>query len=67
MATNDLHERVAVLEEQYRRIDTKLEKLDTIHDDLTKYRGFMGGIMLVATAIWTFISFGKDYLLSHWK
>ena len=67
MATNDLHERVAVLEAQYATIDRKLEKIDEIHADLTKYRGFMGGIIFVATSIWTFITFGKDYILKHWN
>ena len=67
MPLTELHERVARLEQRFDHIDTKLEKIDEIHQDLTRYRGFIGGIMFIGTAIWTFITFGKDYLLSHWK
>jgi hypothetical protein len=57
-----LNERIAVLEEQMITANEKLDLLDDIHRELTKYKGFIGGILFVVSAIWTLLLFAKDWI-----
>ena len=61
----ELHERVAKIEQQVEHIDSIAserlgrwenlnERLDRIEDDLERYRGAVGAVLLVATAVTTF-------------
>lgn len=57
-----LNERIAVLEEQMVTANRKLDLLDDIHKELTKYKGFIGGILFVVSAVWTLLLFAKDWV-----
>ena len=51
------------------RIEDKLDdlddKLNSLDKDLTKYRGMVGGVLLVFTAIVTFVKLFWSYLTDH--
>jgi hypothetical protein len=54
--------RIAVLEEKVERIEKKMDVLDEIHQELTRYKGFIGGIVFLATCVFTALGFFKDWL-----
>lgn len=62
----DLGERLAVLEEKDRQKDEILKemvkKLDDIMETMTRYKGFIGGILFVATCVATFMSTFGDMI-----
>jgi hypothetical protein len=65
----DLNERVAVLEAQRVSDQAMLAsinaKLDALHQDMTKYKGFLGGIAFVGSCVGVFLGFMKEWVLSH--
>lgn len=63
----DIGERVAVLEAKLAALDDIQAELKAIHDEMTRYKGFLGGCTFLITCLGTFLMFGKDWLLSHWK
>lgn len=71
----ELHERMARIETQ---LDSHIrdeeehmhqmdEKLDNIQLELSRYRGFIGGILLVASAVGAFLKFFFDDLAKVFK
>ncbi len=50
-----------------RKIDDLDTKVDNIDRDLAKYRGMVGGVLLVVTAIVTFVKLTWDWLVEHIK
>jgi hypothetical protein len=75
---NNIGERVAVLEAKIHTVldelaatqDSQaniLTELHGINDSLTKYKGFVGGVAFVVTSIITFLSFAKEWVLTHLK
>lgn len=70
----ELFERVARIEQQLedravedearsKQMDTISEKLDRIDHELSRYRGFVGGILLVVTAVISFFKFFWEDIL----
>lgn len=70
-----IHERIARIETQ---LDTHIrdeedhmqrmdEKLDRIELELSRYRGFIGGIMFIVTAVVAFFKFFWEDLLKFFK
>lgn len=61
-----VEERIAVLEEKAERHEKAMEKvlakLEEMDDTLTRYKGFLGGVMFVGSCLWAFILFGKDWV-----
>lgn len=55
-------ERLATLEEKVDRIEKQLVILHEIKDEMTKYKGFIGGVVFLATCFTTFALSIKDYL-----
>lgn len=71
----ELHERMARIEvklsshisdeeEQMRSVDRKLDRIEL---ELSRYRGFVGGIMFIATALVAFFKFFWEDLLKFFK
>lgn len=65
----EMHERLVRVEERLdshvkredKSMEEVVEKLDTIELELSRYRGFIGGVLLMVTAIVTFLKmFGAD-------
>jgi hypothetical protein len=74
----ELHERVAKMETEIAHIDklvsartgklTAIEgKLDSMERDLERYRGMVGAILLVSTAVVTFFKLFWDDIVKHLK
>lgn len=66
---SDVMERVAVLEAQMEGVrqkeDAILEKLDRIEKEMTRYKGFLGGVAFLGSCIWAAIVLLKDNLLGR--
>lgn len=80
MGENDMDfaERIAVLEQLARQSNEDREEMkscihavqDTLNEmreELARYRGFWGGAMLAAGAMWTFLTFAWDWLVARLK
>ena len=57
-------------------IETKVEDLETNHkellkimheikDEMTRYKGFLGGVAFIASGIGIFLTLFKDWILKH--
>ncbi len=58
--------------ETYREEDRKVlneiqEKVNTFHDDMTRYRGFLGAVTFFGSALLLAVELFKDWILNHWK
>ena len=67
----EIHERLACvevilaghIEREEEQVGKVLAKLDALEDELSRYRGIVGGILLMVTAIVTFVKlFGTGIL-----
>lgn len=69
MDTNDVHQRVAIVETKLETHEETLDiinkKLDAIHADLNRFKGFAGGVMFVATAIGAALGTLKGWLFGN--
>lgn len=67
----DNSERVVVLETQVATLTEDLKEIlktvKEIDDQMTRYKGFLGGITFVLSAVGVFWSFGKEWVLNHLK
>ena len=45
------------------RDEKQSEKLDTILSELNRYKGFIGGILFICGAIWTFVKMAGPLIL----
>lgn len=65
----DQIERIAVLEAEVRSLkDDQQEILVCMHaikDEMTRYKGFLGGVAFIASGIGIFLTLFKDWLLKH--
>ena len=73
-----LHERVAKMESEVAHIDEVVsqrrgdmqrieDKIDSMEKDLERYRGTVGAILLVATAVTTFFKLFWENILEQFK
>ena len=62
-------ERIAVLENKVDDLQDNHEELlklmHEIKDEMTRYKGFLGGIAFIASGIGIFLTLFKDWLLKH--
>lgn len=65
----DQVERIAVLETKVNELqdnhDEMLKLMHEIKDEMTRYKGFLGGIAFIASGIGIFLTLFKDWLLKH--
>jgi hypothetical protein len=66
---SDNLERIAVLETKVNNLqDNHEEMLKLMHyikDEMTRYKGFLGGIAFIASGIGIFLTLFKDWLIKH--
>jgi uncharacterized protein YukE len=71
-------ERLSALETKGDSMETSMDKLhadvkelnETLSDmrhELARYRGFWGGALLVASAVWAFVTLAWDWFVGHVK
>lgn len=56
-------------DKRFERIEEEMhdlgEKMDRIEKDLAKYRGMVGGVLLVITALVTFLKMSWGFITEH--
>lgn len=74
----ELHEKVAALEANQitlannqvslnNTLDKIEKKVNSIYDDMNRYKGYLGAFTFFGSCIVVMISLFKDWLLNHWK
>lgn len=62
-------ERIAVLEAEAKttkeRLGLIIDKLDTVEKELTRYKGFLGGITFIMSGIVVAVGLVKDWFLKQ--
>lgn len=66
---SDMNERIAVLEAEVKALkedrQEMLEIMHSIKDEMTRYKGFLGGIAFLASGVMICLTLAKDWLLKH--
>jgi len=66
---SDHIERIAILETKVNSLqDNHEEMLKLMHDikdEMTRYKGFLGGIAFIASGVGIFLTLFKDWLIKH--
>ena len=55
------------VEREEEQMEKVLEKLDTLEDELSRYRGVIGGVFVVTTALVTFFKLFGAGILEYFK
>jgi len=62
-------ERTAVLEVKVQELqdnhDEMLKLMHEIKDEMTRYKGFLGGIAFIASGVGIFLTLFKDWIIKH--
>ena len=65
----DMNERIAVLEAEVQGLkEDRTEILNCLHsirDEMTRYKGFLGGVAFLASGIAVFLTIFKDWIAKH--
>ena len=64
-------ERIAVLEAEVQALkDDQKEILKCMHeirDEMTRYKGFLGGVAFLLSGLTVFLTLFRDWFMDHWK
>jgi len=62
-------ERLAIIEAKVEDLEDNhkelLKLMHEIKDEMTKYKGFLGGVAFIASGIGIFLTLFKDWILKH--
>lgn len=62
-------ERIAVLEAEVKALkedrQEMLEIMHSIKDEMTRYKGFLGGVAFIASGVGIFLTLFKDWIIKH--
>ena len=65
----DHYERIAILETKVDDLeDNHAELLKLMHevkDEMTRYKGFLGGVAFIASGVGIFLTLFKDWIIKH--
>lgn len=65
----DQVERIAVLEAEVKGLKEDQQEIlvcmHAIKDEMTRYKGFLGGVAFIASGIGIFLTLFKDWILKH--
>ena len=65
----DQFERIAVLEAEVKGLKEDQQEIlicmHAIKDEMTRYKGFLGGVAFIASGIGIFLTLFKDWILKH--
>lgn len=65
----DQVERIAVLESEVKSLKADQQEIlacmHSIKDEMTRYKGFLGGIAFLASGVGIFLTLFKDWLFKH--
>lgn len=62
-------ERIVVLETEVKELKADQQEIlacmHSIRDEMTRYKGFLGGIAFLASGVGIFLTLFKDWILKH--
>lgn len=58
----DLNDRLVIVETKLETLDEIKQSLHQLNGELTKYKGMVGGILWIGSALMTLIALFKDYI-----
>jgi hypothetical protein len=65
----DHYERLAVIETKVEDLEENhaelLKLMHEIKDEMTRYKGFLGGVAFIASGIGIFLTLFKDWIIKH--
>lgn len=65
----DQVERIAVLEAEVKELKRDQQEILTcmhsIKDEMTRYKGFLGGVAFIASGIGIFLTLFKEWIIKH--
>ena len=56
-------ERIAVLESKMEQFDDLVKEVRLLREEVTKYKGFIGGIVFVCSCLFYFLYYTRDWFL----
>jgi hypothetical protein len=66
---NDQLERIAIIETKVETLEKNhtemLKLMHEIKDEMTRYKGFLGGIAFLASGVLIFITLAKEWIIKH--
>jgi hypothetical protein len=66
---SDMNERLAVIETKVEDLEANhkelLKLMHEVKDEMTRYKGFLGGVAFIASGIGIFLTLFKDWILKH--
>lgn len=66
---SDHYERLAVIETKVEDLEQNhaemLKLMHEIKDEMTRYKGFLGGIAFIASGVGIFLTLFKDWIFKH--
>jgi hypothetical protein len=65
----DMNERLAVIETKVEDLEANhkelLKLMHEVKDEMTRYKGFLGGVAFIASGIGIFLTLFKDWIIKH--
>lgn len=65
----DHYERIAVIETKVEDLEENhaelLKLMHEIKDEMTRYKGFLGGVAFIASGVGIFLTLFKDWIIKH--
>lgn len=62
-------ERIAVLESEVKELKSDQQEIlacmHAIKDEMTRYKGFLGGVAFIASGVGIFLTLFKDWIIKH--
>lgn len=62
-------ERIAVLEAEVKELKADqqeiLKVMHEVKDEMTRYKGFLGGVAFIASGVGIFLTLFKDWIIKH--
>jgi len=66
---SDMNERIAVLEAEVKGLKEDQQEIlicmHSIKDEMTRYKGFLGGVAFIASGVGIFLTLFKDWIIKH--
>lgn len=66
---SDMNERIAVLEAEVKALKEDQNEIlvcmHSIKDEMTRYKGFLGGVAFIASGVGIFLTLFKDWIIKH--
>lgn len=66
---SDHYERIAVIETKVEDLEQNhkelLKLMHEVKDEMTRYKGFLGGVAFIASGIGIFLTLFKDWIIKH--